>query len=295
MTQSTGAPDKAKKRFVLRKPWTYVCCGLSAAGAALLIAVAALYVCDYLYPFPMQRIHDRLAAASTMVRAADRSLVAWRVDGEENRRLRTRFGDVSPYVVDATVSVEDKRFFSHGGVDPVAMARALYQNLSSWRRVSGASTISMQTVRLLWQRPRTLKTKLIEAFRAWQLERAVDKNGILEIYLNLAPYGGNVVGIESAAEFYFGKSAKQLNLAEACLLAGLPQSPARFNPLKFPDAARRRRDAVVARLLEDGKIDAARADRVLSEDVSLAPRERLLDADHFAEYALRSVQRGRRR
>lgn len=290
MTTTGNALNDESGQCAKRKIARHARRGVLALGASLLLAVSALHVCDYFYPFPVQRIQDRLAVGSAMLRAADRSLVAWRVDKDENRRLRVTLGNVSPHIVAATIAVEDRRFHSHRGVDPLAVARAFWQNLTSGRRVSGASTISMQTVRLLWQRPRTMKTKIMEAFRAWQLERAVGKNGILEIYLNLAPYGGNVVGVEAAAEFYFGKSARQVNLAEACLLAGLPQSPTRLNPLRFPDAARRRRNFVALRLLEDGKIDAEKARRVWSEDMSPAPREQALDVGHFAEYALHSVR-----
>lgn len=261
--------------------------------AGALFAACGLYALDFLFPFPMKRIEDRLRTASTMVYAADGSLISWRVDTDENLRLVVPRDRVSPWLEKATIAVEDKRFREHHGVDFIAIGRAVLQNLGAGRRMSGASTITMQTVRLLWQRPRTFRTKFIEAFRAWQLERLVDKDRILEIYFNLAPYGGNVVGVEAAAKRYFDKSSAELNLAEACLLAGIPQSPARHNPLLFPESALRRRDFVIHRMVEDGLISTKQAARARREPLVLAPPARRLQARHFADFMLERAGQGR--
>ena len=260
-----------------------------AAMALLLapvLALAALYLLDLVFPFPRERIDDRIATTSSLIHAADGTPISWRVDRDENRRINVGLDAVSPWLIQATVAVEDKRFHSHLGVDPVAVGRAMTQNISSRRRVSGASTLTMQTIRLLWPRPRTMGSKLIEAFRAWQLERLADKDRILEIYLNLAPYGGNIVGVEAASRRYFAKSAASLNLAEAALLAGLPQSPSRLNPLLRPEAALRRRNHVVERMLEDGYITPAEAERVSREELSLTRMRPRAIAPHFADYVL---------
>ena len=260
--------------------------GAMGTAGALLLGISLLYALNWLYPFPMKRIDDRLAAASVEILASDQSLLSWRVDREDNRRLTVDIDDVSPWLVEATIAVEDKRFRSHLGVDPIAVTRAIWQNVSRGRRVSGASTITMQTIRLLWPRPRVMNSKLKEAFRAWQLERLVDKNRILEIYFNLAPYGGNIVGAEAASRRYFGKTAKQLNLAEASLLAGLPQSPARLNPLRYPKRALQRRDVVLCRMCEDGVITREQAKQASGEPLEISRETLHLPAEHFAEFAL---------
>lgn len=151
------------------------------------------------------------------------------------------------------IAYEDQRFASHHGVDFFAIARAAWQNVSQGRTVSGASTLTMQTARLLEPRPRTLKNKLIEAFRAWQLERRYSKDDILALYATLAPMGGNREGIETAARHYFGKPAAALSVAESAWLIALPQSP---NRLKNPAQAQAAAARVLAVAHERGVLDA---------------------------------------
>jgi penicillin-binding protein 1C len=160
------------------------------------------------------------------------------------------------------LAYEDHRFYGHGGVDFLALGRALGQALGQGRFVSGASTLTMQTVRLLEPRERTLGAKLTELVQAWQLERRLDKDSILGLYLDLAPYGGNLQGVRAASLFYFGKEPERLSTAETALLVALPQSPETRRPDRFPDQARRARDAVLARMVGAGVIsetDAALA------------------------------------
>ncbi|MBD3162924.1 MAG: hypothetical protein GF328_12530, partial [Candidatus Latescibacteria bacterium] len=171
--------------------------------------------------------------------------------------LPLRLSRAGPWLARATVAVEDGRFRSHPGVDAAALLRAIGQNLGAGRVVSGASTITMQLCRLQDPGPRTLPTKLREAVRALKLERRLTKDEILERYLNLAPYGGNVVGAGTAARIWFGKAAADLSLPEAALLAGLPQSPTRYRPDVHPERARARRSRVLARMLAEGMIDEA--------------------------------------
>lgn len=154
----------------------------------------------------------------------------------------------------ALIAVEDQRFYRHFGVDPVAVLRAVGQNLMHLGVVSGASTISTQVIRMTEPRPRHLGTKIIEAFRATQLELRHDKDFILEQYLNRAPFGGNRQGIATAARRYYGKEAALLSAGEAALLMGLPQSPSRFRPDRAPDKAEKRRETVLRRMQEEGVI-----------------------------------------
>ncbi len=255
--------------------------------ALILTPFLAFHLLDRLFPFPTDRLASALATPGTLVKARDGLLIAWQVDADDNWRLPVKLADLSPALIHATLAVEDKRFHRHRGVDPLALLRAVGQNLHHRRSVSGASTITMQTIRLLWPRPRRLASKIVEAFRALQLERLRDKNAILELYLNLAPYGGNIVGVEAAARKYFGKSAANLTLGEASLLAGLPQSPSRLNPRRFPDAAKRRRGLVLEQLLKEGRVTPVQAAQANQEELQLESVKPRLKLRHFADWVLR--------
>lgn len=255
---------------------------LAIPAAAALLGLVTLLFLDWIYPFPQERIRDALATQSPMIHAADGSLLSWTVDADENWRLPVRLSAVSPHLVNATIAAEDKRFRNHPGVDVLAVARAAWQNVSGMRRVSGASTITMQTVRLLWPRPRRWDSKIVEAFRAVQLERLAGKEGVLELYFNLAPYGGNVVGAEAAARRYFGKSCANLSLGEASLLAGVPQSPSRLDPRRHPDAARHRRLQVLDRMVADGMIGENDAPAAAREEVAARAARARDQLSHFS-------------
>ena len=156
---------------------------------------------------------------------------------------------------------EDKRFHDHHGVDPLSLGRAAVQLISRGQIISGGSTISMQVARLLEPRERrSLGAKMRQIVRALELERALGKDGILALYLALAPYGGNLEGVRAASLAYFGKEPRKLSLAEAALLVALPQSPELRRPDRFPTAARAARDRVLDRAAMAGT-HAARRNR----------------------------------
>ena len=173
---------------------------------------------------------------------------------------------VDPGYLKLLLAYEDRRFWSHGGVDPLALGRAALQFGSSGHIVSGGSTITMQLARLMEpRRERSVYAKLRQMVRAVQLERQLSKDEILDLYLALAPFGGNLEGIRAASIAYFGKEPKRLSLAEAALLVALPQSPERRRLDRYPEAAHAARDRVLARMVEDGvvsKEDAAQAKAV---------------------------------
>ncbi|MBL4653718.1 MAG: transglycosylase domain-containing protein [Flavobacteriales bacterium] len=133
------------------------------------------------------------------------------------------------FVIPALLAREDKRFYQHIGIDPIAIGRALLQNIQSQRVISGGSTITMQLVRLLEPRPRTLWSKLIETFRAIQLETYLSKDDILRLYLAYAPYGGNIEGIHAASYVYFGHAVSEITAGEMAMLLLLPQAPSRWH------------------------------------------------------------------
>ncbi len=187
----------------------------------------------------------------------------------------------------ALLSIEDQRFYLHSGVDPGAVVRAFGQNLRNRRVVSGASTISTQLIRLVEPRPRTFSSKVVEAFRATQLELRYDKEFILEQYLNRAPFGGNRKGLATAARRYYGKEARHLAAGEAALLAGLPQSPSRFRPDRHAELAEQRRETVLRRMREEKVLETM-------PWLEFGPRWRPppLRAPHFTDWLLRR-HRGR--
>jgi len=190
------------------------------------------------------------------------------------------------WIAKAVVASEDSSFWEHCGVRPMSILRAAWQNLTSRRRISGASTITMQAARLIKPHPKTLLWKWREAVMALKMERERDKGWILSQYLNRAPYGSNLVGVEAAAQGWFGKSAKDLGLGEAALLAGIVQAPSRFRPDRALERAIKRRDYVLGRMLELGMIDDAQlqAAKEVVPVVRRAPRP--FKAPHFCDWAL---------
>ncbi len=202
-------------------------------------------------------------------------------------RLATTTAEVPPHLLDLLIAAEDRRFHWHPGVDPLALARAAGQWLRAGRVVSGGSTLTMQAVRLLEPRPRTLRSKLIEAARAVQLELRYSKAEILGIWLTLAPQGGNLEGIRAGALAWFGRSAAQLDVAEAALLVAVPRQPERTRPDRHPAAALAARDAVLhAR---------ARAARNISEadrDLAAAIPPRRLPMPNLAPHLARELAQG---
>jgi penicillin-binding protein 1C len=172
-------------------------------------------------------------------------------------RFRTSAGEVSPALLDMLIAVEDRRFWLHPGVDPVALVRAVGQMLRAGRVVSGGSTLAMQAARLLHPRPRTVRSKLIEMARALQLEMRYGRAGVLDIWLTLAPFGGNLEGVRAGSMAWLGVPPTALEPAQAALLVAIPRRPEALRPDRHPAAAR----AVVARIL------ATAAGGVASRDV----------------------------
>ena len=193
------------------------------------------------------------------------------------------------WIVKALVAAEDSSFWSHHGVRPMSVLRATWQNVSCRRRISGASTITMQAVRLLRPHPKNLWWKWKEAVKAAKMERAKPKRWIISQYLNRAPFGSNFVGIEAASQGWFGKGAKDLGLGEAAMLAGMVQAPTRFRPDRWGSPERRaqafrRRDYVLERMralgyITDEQLEGARS---VEPEVRRAPRPFL--APHFCDW-----------
>ncbi len=260
------------------------------AAVVVLVSLAAFAAAWAFCPFPEERLARWPASPVVTDRHGQTLLKLVADDGQW--RIPVPLHRMSPYLQQATVAAEDKRFREHTGVDPVAVGRALWSNLRTGRRVSGASTLTMQLCRMMDDRPRTWGSKLVETFRALQLDRLRTKENLLELYLNTAPYGRNYRGVEAAALGFFGKHADQLTLAESALLAGLPQSPARLDPQRHPARARARRDYVLHRMLANGVITPAQAASASAAPLALIARPHTVSADHVAFLALRQRPAG---
>jgi penicillin-binding protein 1C len=191
----------------------------------------------------------------------------------------------------ATVAAEDRRFWSHPGVDPVAVARAMKRNLLEGRVVEGGSTISQQVAKLLLnraapKRTRGVRAKMQEAVIALRLEHRFSKREILAMYLNLASYGNQLTGAERASRAYFGRASSMLTPAQAAFLAGLPQRPSAFNPYRSLDPALKRQRDVLRRMQASGYLSAAQAAEARSERLSLSRGRASFEAPHFVEMTL---------
>ncbi len=219
------------------------------AGALALAAWLALEVAVWWVPPPLRL----MTPASTVVRYRDGQAAAVFLAPDDRWRFQGSLEHVDPDFVRALIAFEDERFWSHPGVDPLAVARATGQNLRAGRVVSGASTLTMQLVRVLEPRPRTLHSKWIEAVRAFQLERRLSKREILDAYLSFAPYGRNLEGVEAASWAMFGHSPESLTDDEIVTLLAIPQDPCgRYPSAENQDRLREARVRVAERLVREG-------------------------------------------
>ena len=203
-------------------------------------------------------------------------------------RLPVAAKDVDPRFLAMLIAYEDHRFYAHSGVDPLSLGRAALQWASHGHIVSGGSTLTMQVARLSEPRPgKSLAGKLSQFLRAIKIERRISKAGVLDLYLRLAPYGGNIEGLRAASLSYFGREPKRLSIGEAALLVALPQSPETRRPDRFPDTARTARDVVLDRVFARGVITEAERDTAKREAVPHQRQAFPVLAAHASEEALR--------
>jgi len=258
------------------------------AVMAVLIAIfAVLWV---VFPFDRKTLYE----IPTSIRWCDRDGIPLRIELSEGDfdSVPTYVYQDDDWIAKAVVAAEDQRFWSHGGVDAFAVLRSCKQTATSMRRVSGASTLSMQLIRLSCPRKRDLKTKGIEAFRALQMETQLEKNEIISLYLNRAPFGANLVGIESASQRYFSKGSHDLSLGEASLLAGIPQSPTRFNPVRSLSVAKNRQAYVLQRMMACGFITQEQMVNALQQPLHFQPNRYPFLAPHFCDMLSRKDANG---
>ena len=276
---STGPPPGSLRRLVGKRwlRWS-------------LATIAALPVIGYfalkLVPIPPALLRPPIQSIALVDRHGI-TLRETRVEERFSRELA--LSEVPPHVVHAILAAEDKRFFSHRGVDWLATARALADGIRHLRMTSGASTITQQLVKITERRPRTLRTKLIESVTALRLEQLWSKDKILAAYLNRLDFGNLNIGLAMATDYYFGKPVSDLSEAEAAFLAGLPINPRRLNPHTAPDAARQRQQTVLRRMKDNGWLTDTQQTRAAAEPLRVLAPRRLFRAPHFVDLVLQQL------
>jgi penicillin-binding protein 1C len=243
-----------------------------------------------LVPLPVNLFSERVPQLEILDRDGH-SLRTARADGEPFGQ-RVSYRDIPQPLVEATLAAEDRRFRQHHGVDWRATFRAACQFIIHRRVISGGSTITQQLIKLAEPRPRTFRTKFIEAVQAMRLEQVWDKQRILCEYLNRLEYGNFNTGCGAAAQFYFGKPLRDLSAAECALLAGLPQAPSRLNPVTHFERARKRQQWILARMVEGRSLTIDELARAKAEQLRLAKPQRAFEAPHFVDLVLQQLPFG---
>ncbi|MHB1342498.1 MAG: transglycosylase domain-containing protein [Coriobacteriia bacterium] len=265
--------------------------------AAVLAVVCVIFLGLGVYLYNLSRTLPDLRvdpdafmpARTSVVYAADGTLLAaWH--GEQDRTV-VRLDQIPQTMQDATIAIEDERFYQHQGVDVEAIMRALRANSEAGEYAQGGSTITQQVVKLLFtDGERTLTRKIREALMAYQLETKADKAQVLETYLNLVYFGQGSYGVESASQTYFGKPASELTAAESAMLAGLIQSPSRYCPTLHPEAALERRNVVLAKMKELGHLSAEEHRAAIEAEMLYAePAAATQTAPYFVEYVKQTL------
>src|SRR5450631_2073614 len=270
-----------------RRRWIRPVAAASAAAGLIFASACAAWVVS-LGPLPLAQARQ---VSTTIV---DRNGKLMRVYAMADGRWRLPVDarhNVDPGYLILLLAYEDRRFYSHAGVDPLALGRAAFQLVTRGHIVSGGSTITMQLARLMEpRRERSVYAKLRQMVRALEIERQLTKAQILDLYLALAPFGGNLEGVRAASTAYFGKEPKRLSLAESALLVALPQSPENRRLDRYPNVARAARDRVLDLMVEEHRVseeDAAQAKAVIVPGLR---HQMPILAPHSADQAVATVK-----
>ena len=254
--------------------------------ATIALSGLVFLIANGVFPLPMEKLHppsstvvlDRHGEWLRVFTASDGS---WRIP-------EPSLAEISPKLRTAVLTYEDRWFYYHFGINPFSIAQALVTNIKAGRVVRGGSTITMQVARMMEPKPRTIRNKAIETFRALQLEIRYSKDEILTLYFNMAPYGGNIVGSTAASRIYFNKPQNRLSLGEAALLAAIPNSPTLLRPDLHHANAVRAREKVLRRMVTFGKISKGELREAVSEPIPTARFPMPFSAPHLTRLLKRS-------
>ncbi|MDH4479193.1 MAG: penicillin-binding protein 1A [Rhodoferax sp.] len=276
-----STPPRSLGAWVIRA--LVVLFGLGVAGVvSLLILIAITMALAYPNLPDISDLEDYHPKLPLRVYSVEGDLLG--EFGEEHRTL-TPIADIPDVMKNAILAIEDARFFQHGGIDYIGMVRAALANVGR-SKSQGASTITMQVARNVYlSSEKTFTRKIYEVLLTFKLEHTLTKDQILEIYMNQIYLGNRAYGFAAACETYFGKPLKEITVAEAAMLAGLPKAPSAYNPIKNPKRARIRQQYIIERMLDNGFITAAQADAAKSEvlHVKTAATRTQVHAEYVAE------------
>ena len=264
------APRPKKSRSVIARLFRWALVALVGSMAAVAMAIGGLY----LY---LGRDLPKIASLSeyrpptiTEVFSDDNRKIG---EFYTERRIVVPLSEIPQTLKEAFIAAEDARFFKHKGIDFVSIVRAFFKNLEAGAIVQGGSTITQQVTKSFFLTPeRSYKRKIKEAILAYRIDKTFSKAEILYLYLNQIYLGHGAYGVQAAAENYFGKSAKDLNLAECAILAGLPQAPSRYSPFWYPDRAKQRQIYVLNRMVSEGFISNIQAGEAINTELDIKPR-----------------------
>lgn len=243
--------------------------------------VIALLTAAFLSPLDENKLYK---PASQSIYSREDKLLRVFLSSDDKWRIPVRIEEVSDELKKFVVQTEDKLFYLHPGVNPWAVLRAAYLNLKNRKIISGGSTITMQVARMMEHRERTVWAKVIETLKAIKLEMVYSKSEILEFYLNLAPYGGNIEGIGAACYYYFRKGPQQISTAQAALLTAIPNSPNDLRPDLNPDRAKLARNKVLKRLKDDKVINGEKLRESMNEAITMSETGMPFLSPHFTDY-----------
>jgi len=249
-------------------------------GLSVLGVFIAVFLTTFL-PLPRQDFSSQSVQSLCIVDCNGIVLREY-LNDQQGRGEWKSLASISPALKEATVAIEDKRFFSHFGIDPIAIVRSIIDNIAALRFKSGGSTLTQQVIRNVYRRPRTFPSKIAEMWDAVRLERMFSKEEILEQYLNRSPYGNQLFGVGAASRWYFGKPVSDLSLAESAFLAALPNAPSTLNPRKNFEAAIARQRNVLQRMMSQRKITQEEYTRALVQPIQIIPPEAHFKAPHVA-------------
>ncbi|MEI6843616.1 MAG: transglycosylase domain-containing protein [bacterium] len=276
---SKNKARKVKKHGIRNILLFIFSCGVFLVGAVL------IWVSTFQIP-SLDTVEARKVSQSTKIYDNTGKILLYDVY-QNTRRTIVPFEDISQNIKSATLSIEDKDFYSHFGVKPFSILRAFFVNASSLSFSQGGSTITQQVVKnSILTGDKTPTRKLKELVLALKLERTLTKDEIFSMYLNEIPYGGSIYGVEEASEDFFGKSAKDVTIAEAAYLASLPQAPSYYSPYgKNLDKLEERKNVVLKEMLRDGRITQTEYDTAIKEKVTFLPKtDKGIKAPHFVMY-----------
>ncbi len=251
---------------------------LAIGGLVLIVFLAVIDL--FIFPLPYEKLHRQPAH---FIYSREGKLLNCFASADHFWRKPVKLEEISPELIKAVITCEDRWFYYHPGINPVSIISAAWTNLKNKKIIRGGSTITMQIARMIEPRPRTISSKILEAFRSLQLEWHYSKDELLELYFNLVPYGGNIEGVGAATYFYFDKNPNYLSISEIAILTALPASPNNFRPDLNPENCRVRRDKILANLSNKNIISSDEFERAVEEEIPINRQKRPFYAPHFCQ------------